>query len=137
MPKGRGAARKAAVPDIWLPTGPARWSGLVSERPRLILFYHIEKTGGSAVMKWLHKMASLPDARLTSLMDFTHTSCFFALFPDLFPGYKDAWDPRRCTGPKAPDWRRAAIATSWRGRPVWRRNDRSRPRTCCACGSPS
>ena len=67
--------RLAAASSIWLPTGPARWSGLQVQRPRLIVFYHVEKTGGTAVMKYLHKMAnnksSSNPARLTSLMDFT------------------------------------------------------------------
>ena len=67
-------------------------------------------------MKWLHKMANHrgnDPARLTSLMDFTHTSCFFALYPDLFPGYANAWDPRRCTGPSLPRWQTAAVAVEF------------------------
>ena len=108
----------STAPPIWLPTGPARWSGLEVSRPRLILFYHVEKTGGTAVMKWLHKMASYqltnPNySRLTSLMDFTHTSCFFSLHEELFPGYSKAWDPRRCKAPKKPDWKRSAVAVEF------------------------
>ena len=102
--------------DIWLPTGPARWSGLEVQQPLLILFYHVEKTGGTAVMKYLHKMANSKKGvapRLTSLMDFTHTSCFFALHDGLFPGYKGSWDPRRCTGPQKPDWRRSAVGVEF------------------------
>lgn len=86
-----------------------------------MLFYHVEKTGGSAVMRWLHKMANTKDGkltgqkpRLTSLMDFTHTSCFFALHSDgLFPGYAGKWDPRRCSGPQQPPWQRAAVAVEF------------------------
>jgi hypothetical protein len=111
----------AAAAPIWLPTGPARWSGLESDRPRLVLFYHVEKTGGTAVMKWLHKMANTRDKktrqpetpRLTSLMDFTHSSCFFALFPKLFPGYASSWDPRRCAGPTKPAWQTAAVGAEF------------------------
>jgi hypothetical protein len=100
--------------SIWLPTGPARWSGLEVDRPRLVIFYHVEKTGGSAVMKWLHKMAnSAGGARLTSLMDFTHTSCFFAMHEQLFPGYREAWDPRRCTGSVKPAWQRVSVAVEF------------------------
>lgn len=64
-----------------MPTGPALYSGLQTRRPLLIAFYHVEKTGGSAVMKWLHKMANnkTHEPRLTSLFDFTHTTCFFAI----------------------------------------------------------
>ena len=119
---------KAAASSIWLPTGPARYSGLVVERPLLILFYHVEKTGGSAVMKYLHKMANRPAEnaksrpqatahenrpRLTSLMDFTHTSCFFALHEEVFPGYRGGWDPRRCTAPTRPAWQTSAIAVEF------------------------
>lgn len=99
--------------SIWLPTGPARYSGLEARRPLALVFYHVEKTGGSAVMKWLHKMANRPEPRLTSLFDFTQTSCFFALHGADYPGYRDAWDERRCSAPTAPDWRRAAVAVEF------------------------
>jgi hypothetical protein len=64
-------------------------------------------------MKWLHKMANKENSRLTSLFDFTHTSCFFALHDPLFPGYENAWDPRRCTGPSRQSWQRAAVAVEF------------------------
>ena len=56
----------------------------------------VEKTGGSAVMKWLYKAAMNRPATLTLLLDLTHTSCLLSMFPDLFPGYK--WEPLRCSG---------------------------------------
>lgn len=121
------AANSSQPSSIWLPTGPARWSGLEVSRPILVVFYHLEKTGGTAVMKWLHKMANTKHVekrrgvtimkheqpRLTSLMDFTHTSCFFALYPKLYPGYADAWDPRRCTAPSKPRWQTSAVAVEF------------------------
>lgn len=110
------AARAAKAGNVWLPTGPARWSGLEVDRPLLILFYHVEKTGGSAAMKYLHKMVNNDGevhARLTSLMDFTQTTCFFALYEDLFPGYRGAWDPRRCTAPTRPSWLTSAVAVEF------------------------
>ena len=112
--------KKDPRPPPYLPTGPARWSGLETQRPILLVFYHVEKTAGSAVMKWLHKMASTKDKvrgvmtpRLTSLFDFTHTSCLFAQHSDLFPGYRDAWDDRRCTAPTMPRWQTAAAAVEF------------------------
>ena len=45
------------------------------------------------------KSVNLESPRLTSLFDFTQTSCFFALHASLFPGYRDAWIPQRCTAP--------------------------------------
>ena len=39
----------------------------------------IEKTAGSAVMKWLQKLTTPPE-RLTYLFDFTLTACFFAMY---------------------------------------------------------
>lgn len=117
-------ARKSGVtgsrPPPYLPTGPARYSGLEVAAPLLLVFYHVEKTGGSAVMKWLHKMVSTHDKklldltpRLTSLFDFTHTSCLFAQHADLFPGYEDAWDDRRCSAPQPPRWQTAATAVEF------------------------
>ena len=77
----------------------------------------VEKTGGSGVMKWLHKQVNRGNStQLSALFDFCQTSCFFALFPDVFPGYAaDGWDPRRCTAPAAPDWRTASIAVEFHG----------------------
>ena len=111
----------AAASSIWLPTGPARWSGLQTDRPLLLIFYHVEKTGGTAVMKYLHKMANVRDKktkrletpRLTPLMDFTHTSCMFSLYPELFPTYKDLWDVRQCSGPGKPRWQTSSIAVEF------------------------
>ena len=66
-------------------------------------------------MKWLHKMANnkKEEARLTTLMDFTHTSCFFSMHDDVFPGYADSWDVRRCSGPQKPSWQRASVAVEF------------------------
>ena len=40
-------------PGVFLPMGPAKFSGLKVARPSALAFFHIEKTAGSAVMKWL------------------------------------------------------------------------------------
>ena len=110
----------AVRPKIYLPTGPARYSGLEVDTPFLFLFYHVEKTAGSAVMKWLHKLVSTHDRnlgnltpRLTSLYDFTHTSCLLSQHGDLFPGYAKLWDERRCSVPHPPPWQRSATAAEF------------------------
>ena len=115
-----GPPKDKKRPPPYLPTGPARYSGLEVRHPLLFIFYHVEKTGGSAVMKWLHKMVSTHDKtlhelspRLTSLFDFTHTSCLFAQHADLFPGYEEAWDDRRCSAPAAPRWQTSATAVEF------------------------
>lgn len=100
------------MPPLYLPTGPAKHTGLVVQRPTLLVFYHVEKTGGSAVMKWLHRMTRAP-ARLSMLMDFTHTSCFFAMHPALFPDRRKDWDARRCVTQAPPRWQSSAIAVEF------------------------
>ena len=87
---------------------PAKYTALRTERPVALVSYHMEKTGGSAVMKWLYKGVMNRPATLTLLLDLTHTSCLLAMFPDLFPGYK--WEPLRCSAEQPPDWRSSAIA---------------------------
>ena len=109
----RGGGQKKPPPGFYLPTGPARYSGLRTERPLLFFFYHVEKTGGSAVMKWLYKAAMNVPATLTLLLDLTHTSCLLSMFPDLFPGY--TWEPMRCNAELPPDWRTSAIAIEFHG----------------------
>jgi hypothetical protein len=37
-------------------------------------------------MKWLFKAVMNSPPTLTLLLDLTHTTCFLALFPDIFPG---------------------------------------------------
>ena len=51
----------------------ARWKELAdapTANPSVILLFHIEKTGGSAVMKWLKRQLH-PPARLTAV-SYTH-----------------------------------------------------------------
>ena len=118
MPRGAPTQASSAGtrPPVWLPTGSARYTGLRVEKPLLLIFYHVEKTGGSAVMKWLHKMAnnkSVQEPRLTSLFDFTHSTCFLSLYPDLYPAFASAWDDRRCSAPVAPAWQTSAISVEF------------------------
>ena len=91
-----------------------RHSHLVVSTPSLLIGYHIEKTAGSALMKWLHKQVNEP-ARLTCLFDYMCTNCFFALHPDLFPAWADAWTFERCGTDIAPNWTRAALALEFHG----------------------
>ena len=64
-------------------------------------------------MKWLHKQANAP-ARLTCLFDYMSTNCFFALYPELFPAFADAWRPAQCGTQHAPDWRNSSLAVEVR-----------------------
>ena len=103
-------------------------------RPVAALIYHTEKTGGSAVMKWLHKQVGcrlgrgpmegqticraspLDDGlprRLGAAWPFTHSTCFFALFPDIFPAFRNKWEPRRCGAPRPLDWRKLALGAEF------------------------
>lgn len=91
-----------------------RHSGLEVDTPSLLIGYHIEKTAGSALMKWLHKQVNAP-ARLTSLFDYMCTNCFFALHPDLFPAWADAWTFERCGTNVAPNWTSAALGLEFHG----------------------
>jgi hypothetical protein len=136
----------------------------------LLVGYHIEKTAGSALMKWLHKQVtcacarasprSVPypsdclhlcpypsdclrlcpcscpsphpvchelratchlrgqvnaPARLTCLFDYMTTNCFFALHPDLFPAFADAWTLERCGTLRAPNWSTSPLALEFHG----------------------
>ena len=91
-----------------------RHSHLVVSTPSLLIGYHIEKTAGSALMKWLHKQVNEP-ARLTCLFDYMTTNCFFALHSDLFPAWADAWTFERCGTDVAPNWTRSALALEFHG----------------------
>jgi len=97
---------------------PAKFTALRTERPVALVSYHMEKTGGSAVMKWLHKHAK-EDAspRLTSLFDYAHTFCFFGLYPDVFPGWSRHWEDRCAPGAQPagsrPPWQTSAVAVEF------------------------
>lgn len=64
-------------------------------------------------MKWLHKMANSDAPRLTTLMDFTHTSCLFSTHRNLFPGYSKMWVPKRCSAENPPPWQHTAIGVEF------------------------
>ena len=49
-------------------------------RPILLIFYHVEKTGGSAVMKWLHKMASAKEWETGAAKDMTEMFLYATSF---------------------------------------------------------
>ena len=141
---GRGHAadsiRVTVPPNATLPKNceyPCVQSAVSLEpfaRPVAALIYHTEKTGGSAVMKWLHKQVGcrlgrgpmegqticraspLDDGlprRLGAAWPFTHSTCFFALFPDIFPAFRNKWEPRRCGAPRPLDWRKLALGAEF------------------------
>ena len=90
----------------------ARWKELAdapTANPSVILLFHIEKTGGSAVMKWLKRQLH-PPARLTAVFSYTQSSCFFGLHADLFPQMAPRWREKQCGGATPPDWRRSRLA---------------------------
>jgi len=64
-------------------------------------------------MKWLFKAVMNSPPTLTLLLDLTHTTCFLALFPDIFPGYASTWDARRCKAERPVDWRTSAVAVEF------------------------
>ena len=125
-PRARPLGAPSRLPEVWseqpnpllvLQAAKAslvRHSFLHSSRPMLLVGYHIEKTAGSALMKWLHKQANAP-ARLTCLFDYMTTNCFFALHPDLFPAFADAWTLERCGTLTAPNWTTSALALEFHG----------------------
>ena len=83
----------------------ARWKELAdapTANPSVILLFHIEKTGGSAVMKWLKRQLH-PPARLTAVF-FLHelSPCFFGLHADLFPQMAPRWQEKRAAAPRRP-----------------------------------
>ena len=98
---------------IWMPTGPARRSNLTVTAPTAVLLFHIEKTGGSAVMKWLMKNTLAQPPRLSYLFDFVQTACWLSLYPDIFPGYSTLWLPPRCSAPERPRWQELAVAVEF------------------------
>ena len=98
---------------IWMPTGPARRSNLTVTTPTAVLLFHIEKTGGSAVMKWLMKNTLAQPPRLSYLFDFVQTACWLSLYPDIFPGYSTLWLPPRCSAPERPRWQELAVAVEF------------------------
>ena len=93
---------------------PAKYTGLRSERPVALIAYHMEKTGGSALMKWLHKYVKPEEPRLTSLWDYAHTFCFFGLYPDIFPTWSRHWEDRCAPGsPGRLAWETSAVAVEF------------------------
>ena len=74
--------------------------------PSLLLLYHIEKTGGSSVFRWLQRQMREPP-RLSALFAYGQTSCFFAMHADLFPKMAPRWRAKMCGGEEMPDWRTA------------------------------
>jgi hypothetical protein len=66
-------------------------------------------------MKYLYKQVTGRPARLSYLFDFTHSSCFMALYPEIFPSYRDVWDPRRCILPSPPPVHDLAVAAEFHG----------------------
>ena len=94
---------------------PAKYSGYRSPRPVALIAYHMEKTGGSALMKWLHKHVRPEQPRLTSLFDYAHTFCFFGLYPDIFPTWSKHWEERCAPGaPALVPWQTSAVAVEFR-----------------------
>jgi hypothetical protein len=93
---------------------PAKYSGYRSPRPVALIAYHMEKTGGSALMKWLHKHVRPEQPRLTSLFDYAHTFCFFGLYPDIFPTWSKHWEERCAPGaPALVPWQTSAVAVEF------------------------
>jgi hypothetical protein len=93
---------------------PARYTGLRSDRPVALIAYHMEKTGGSALMKWLHKYVKPEEPRLTSLWDYAHTFCFFGFYPGIFPTWSRHWEDRCAPGsPGRLAWETSAVAVEF------------------------
>ena len=86
-----------------------RLSSLLVPAPSLLLLYHIEKTGGSSVFRWLQRQMREPP-RLSALFAYGQTSCFFAMHADLFPQMAPQWRAKMCGGEVMPDWRTARVA---------------------------
>ena len=89
-----------------------RLSSLLVPAPSLLLLYHIEKTGGSSVFRWLQRQMREPP-RLSALFAYGQTSCFFALHADLFPKMAPRWRAKMCGGEVMPDWRTARVAVQF------------------------
>ena len=76
--------------------------------PVTILFHHLEKTGGSSVVKWFEALAR--SKQLTHAVGFGHATCFAHLFPELLPSV-------RPPGPRRTRKCAAALPTEcWRAR---------------------
>ena len=101
---GGGATRRRRGPRAVVP--PAQ------PGPSVVLLYHIEKTGGSAVMKWLKRQTHAP-SRLAAVYSYSQTSCFFALHADLFPGMEPRWRDKLCGGAAPLDWRSSKVAVEF------------------------
>ena len=92
--------------------------------PTALLFYHMAKTGGTALRSLLsgfawraHKRKLLQQGRkllLPLVLTDGLQGCFFELFPALFPGHARA--PTNCTAV----WERAGYAGG--GQPAWQRH---------------
>ena len=89
-----------------------RLSTLLVPAPSLLLLYHIEKTGGSSVFRWLQRQMREPP-RLSALFAYGQTSCFFAMHADLFPKMAPRWRAKMCGGEEMPDWRTARVAVQF------------------------
>lgn len=89
-----------------------RLTTLRVEKPSLLLLYHIEKTGGSSVFRWLQRQMREPP-RLTALFAYGQTSCFFAMHAELFPKMSYKWRARQCGGEVMPDWRTSRVAVQF------------------------
>ena len=89
-----------------------RLTALRVPQPSLLLLYHIEKTGGSSVFRWLQRQMREPP-RLTALFAYGQTSCFFSMHADLFPKMSYRWRSRQCGGEQMPDWRTARVAVQF------------------------
>ena len=101
---GGGSTRRRRGPRAVVP--PAQ------PGPSVVLLYHIEKTGGSAVMKWLKRQTHAP-SRLAAVYSYSQTSCFFALHADLFPGMEPRWRDKLCGGAAPLDWRSSKVAVEF------------------------
>ena len=81
-----------------------------SARPSLLLFYHIDKTGGASVVSWLGKLVmGAPQGeapRLSALYTYGKSACATRLFPDVF-GHSS---PSSCLWM---DWRHSAVAVEF------------------------
>jgi len=101
---GGGATRRRRGPWAVVPQA--------QPGPSVVLLYHIEKTGGSAVMKWLKRQTHAP-SRLAAVYSYSQTSCFFALHADLFPGMEPRWRDKLCGGAAPLDWRSSKVAVEF------------------------
>lgn len=82
-----------------MPSSDGKHASTALGPPQLILFYHIEKTGGNTVMHWLSTNAYATPRGLRPRLDvaavWTSVPCFLATYPEVFTGRR--WK-RRCRG---------------------------------------